>query len=119
MCLYLVFIYQVAISKDAGQWFAFSLSAGKWVFLSLLEELLPSVLRYLALDFNLRSGFDGCVSYRYVYMGPGFRRSSPALAAPAVMSTWHRNPSSSQRSCTHLPRVQGREPDSERNVGSA
>jgi len=32
-----------------------------------------------------------------------------ALAAPAVMSTWHRNPSSSQRSCTHSdpPRVQG------------
>lgn len=31
------------------------------------------------------------------------------------------NPSSSQRSCTHPdpPRVQGREPDSERNDGSA
>src|SRR5260370_20038078 len=44
-----------------------------------------------------------------------------ALAAPAVMSTWHRNPSWSQRSCTHPdpPRVQGREPDSERNDGSA
>jgi len=45
-------------------------------------------------------------------------RPRPALAAPAVMSTWHRNPSSSQ---THPgpPRVQGREPDSERNDGSA
>src|ERR1700716_2272207 len=34
----------------------------------------------------------------------GQRQSSTfvhALAAPAVMSTWHRNPSSSQRSCTH------------------
>ena len=50
MCLYLVFIYQAAISKDAGQWFAFSLSAGRWVFLSPLEELLPCVLFYLALD---------------------------------------------------------------------
>jgi hypothetical protein len=55
---------------------------------------------------------------------PNGKRSSTlvhALAAPAVMSTWHRNPSSSQRSCTHPdpPRVQEREPVSERNDGSA